>query len=119
MDVDYIYDTYDKQHKLHMSGEHFAVANFLNTEFSPKRYEVDKINALIEKIESGAKALNFAEWSLTIEADEAVLKHNSNEQKVDYKEESLSLMEWEHEAEFSVCDLISLLVGWVDFIETT
>ncbi|MDA8621612.1 YacL family protein [Psychrosphaera sp.] len=123
MDVDFVYDTYEKQHQLHISGEHVAVARFLNEIFIPKRGETAAIESFILEIENKPETITFAEWTLTIEGDELLIQHNSCYQPANIKaedsNESSNLMDWEMKCHCGVADFTELLVNWVDFIEST
>ena len=119
MDVDFVYDTYEKQHQLHISGEHVAVARFLNEIFTPKRSETKAIESFILEIENKPESIAFTEWTLTIEGDEVLIQHNSCFQTTNFESEDSSLMDWEMKCQCGIADFIELLVNWVDFIEST
>ena len=119
MDVDFVYDTHKRVHLVDISGEHVAVANFLNSVFSPARKETRDIELLITQIEQQLPSILYKEWTLSIDGDDVTIQHNSCFDQDTEHTEDTSIMDWELKSSCSTTDLTELLISWVDFIETT
>ena len=119
MDVDYIYNSIDRLHQIELSGEHIALAAFLNSEFKAKRHQTEKLQSFVDAIELGQKHFEFTEWVVEIDSEEVLIKHISLFQDSNDNHDDYNVMAWELQSECGYFDLLALLVGWLDFIQET
>lgn len=117
MDVDFIYDTETRVHSIELDGEHKALANFLNNEFSPNRKDTQRLSEFVTALEQTHGEICFSEWTIQLEAEEVQVMNNIQpDQKTDAE---YHLMEWEYQFDCGKLDLLAILLDWIDFIEET
>lgn len=123
MDVDFVYDTDNKTHIIEFDGEHKALENFLNTEFSATRKDTKDLAELIKLLESPRGTHIFSEWTISFDEHEVVIANNTKqkpgaiESLSDTFGSELNEMTWEYEYACGKLDLTAVLLDWFDFIK--
>ena len=120
MDVDFIYDTENRIHYIEFDGDHKALANFLNSEFHPQRYEWEPLQNFVTELEGQQGDLVFSEWTVSFDRNEVHIMNNEvKSEAMTTNDESYYAMEWEYQYECGKLDLVAVLLDWIDFIQVS
>lgn len=118
MDVDFIYDTDNRVHYIEFDGEHKALANFLNSEFHPGRYESKSLKEFVERLEAEQGDISFSEWTVSFDRNEVSIANNAIKTQANpAHEDTYHVMEWEYQYSCGKLDILAVLMDWIDFIE--
>ena len=119
MDVEYIYDSQNKNHQIDIIGEHSTIGRFLSCELQVHREDVSAIESFITQLkQSKTQQVNFVEWTVEVEKDELKIFHNSilsgSETQTEF---DIGSADWQLSSECGKEDLILVLENWADFVK--
>jgi uncharacterized protein YacL (UPF0231 family) len=122
MDVDFVYDSLMDEHILVNSGDHTALVNFLNENFSGGRGCAVQLRHFMEQLNTNATTINFKEWQVQLDDEEVeMIRHKFGEDTLGSEAQTdlhvLNDMEWELQCLCGKEDLLLLLENWCQFIE--
>lgn len=118
MDVDFIFDTKSKRHRIELNGDHQALASFLNIELAESTDLVDSIGKTIDQLEhTNEGSVHFKEWSLDIDFEDVKVYHHNTILEQELSDELHNYADWHYVSQCGKGDLLELLDSWLTFIE--